>query len=120
MNRASGKPAARATDRLLERRLSQAELREQARKDGIVQERRGRFSKPPGKALAAPLKRLQEWAGVDTDRVFEIRYVAAAPHPWAVELSDEAVSWSAKVDGYDSFDRAVDRALEEAAKEELA
>jgi hypothetical protein len=40
--RASGKPAARAADRLIDRRLTQEQLREQARTDGIVTERRAR------------------------------------------------------------------------------
>lgn len=129
MNRASGKPAERAAERLIakvpasadDRRLSQEQLRAQARTDDIVTERRGREHVTAYKQVASKdpaLKRLQDWANLDEDRVFEIRYITMAPHPWGVDLSNDSVSWAVHVDCHDSLERAVDLALAEAAEEE--
>lgn len=66
----------------------------------------------------SPIRRLQQWADGDRDRHFEVRYIAEAASPWAVELSNDSVSWSVTEDCHDSLERAVDFALREAAKEE--
>lgn len=124
MNRASGKPAARATERLIERRVDQSQLREQARTDGIVQEKRRRTVQErvtgfkPVESKDPALKRLQDWASRDKDRVFEIHFIAAAPHPWAVDLSNDSVSWRVNENCHDTLEKATDAALIEAAKEE--
>jgi hypothetical protein len=65
-----------------------------------------------------PIRRLQTWADADRDRYFEIRYIAEAPHPWAVELSNDSVSWSVVADAHSTLELAVDYALKDAAKEE--
>jgi len=88
VNRASGAAAARATTRLI-----------------------------AGKEVS-PIRRLQKWAKADKDRYFEVRYIACAKHPWAVELSNDSVSWSVTADTHDSLERAVAHAIADAAKEE--
>lgn len=67
----------------------------------------------------APMSELLSWAKDGQDRVFEVRYITEAPHPWAVELSDDAISWSAVASGHSELGDAVGEALELAAEEAL-
>lgn len=85
---------------------------------GMGDERMRRVAQALADAAATPLSRLQQWAALDKDRVFDIRYIAAIAHPWAVELSNDSVSWGVTADGHDSLERAVEHALSEAVEEE--
>lgn len=85
---------------------------------GAGDERMRRVAQALADAAETPLSRLQQWAALDKDRVFDIRFIAAIAHPWAVELSNDALSWSVVADCHDSFERVVEHALSQAAKEE--
>lgn len=66
------------------------------------------------------LAELQAWANRDRDRYFEIRFVAEAVSPWAVELANDALSWSVVADAMDDFETAVRIALGKAKEEEAS
>lgn len=58
------------------------------------------------------LEWLKHWALADKRaRMFEIRFVAEAPFPWAVELYDEVLGWSVKADCHRSLAAATEHAL---------
>ncbi len=64
------------------------------------------------------LERLEQWARENDARYFEIRFIAAAPLPWAVELNNDEFGWSAVADCHESLENATDHAFGIAAKEQ--
>ncbi len=64
------------------------------------------------------VKRLVEWAKQDKHHVFEVRFIAAIAHPWAVRLDHDVQQWSVTADCHSSLEQAIEFALEQAAKEE--
>ena len=64
------------------------------------------------------IKRLVAWSKLDRARVFEVRFIAAARHPWAVRLDNDVTQWSVTEDCHTTLKDAIESALEQAAAEE--
>ncbi len=64
------------------------------------------------------ITRLVEWAKADRARCFEVRFIAAIKHPWAVRLDNDLLSWSVTADAHGTLGQAIDDALQQAAAEE--
>ncbi len=64
------------------------------------------------------VRKLVAWAKMGRARVFEVRYIAAAAHPWAVELSDDDLGWTARSDCHSALVHAIAGALYKAGVEE--
>ncbi len=64
------------------------------------------------------VRKLVEWAKLDRDRVFEVRFIADVAHPWTVTLSNDSLGWAHSAEAHTTLGSAIDWALRGAEDEE--